>query len=111
VPSLVKATVAAPIRTRDIVFTVPGSKGVQEQVRARLYLPEGRPNAPSLIVLHGVHHLGIDEPRLEAFATAIANCGIRVLTPELPDIKDYHVVASLASPRTGLRDRAELRSA
>ena len=45
-------------------------------------------------MLHGVHHLGIDEPRLEAFATAMASCGIRVLTPELPDIKDYHVDAS-----------------
>ena len=38
-----------------------------------------------------MHHLGIDEPRLEAFAAAMASCGVRVLTPELPDIKDYHV--------------------
>ncbi len=26
-----------------------------------------------------------------SFARAMASCGIRVLTPELPDIKDYHV--------------------
>jgi pimeloyl-ACP methyl ester carboxylesterase len=38
-----------------------------------------------------VHYLGIDEPRLIAFATAMSACGLRVLTPELPDIKDYHV--------------------
>jgi pimeloyl-ACP methyl ester carboxylesterase len=38
-----------------------------------------------------VHHLGIDEPRLMGFARAMAACGIRVLTPELPGIKDYHV--------------------
>jgi pimeloyl-ACP methyl ester carboxylesterase len=38
-----------------------------------------------------VHHLGIDEPRLVAFASAMAGCGIRVLTPELPGIKDYRV--------------------
>ena len=43
------------------------------------------------MVLHGVHHLGIDEPRLVNFATAMASCGLRVLTPELPGIKDYHV--------------------
>ena len=43
------------------------------------------------MVLHGVHHLGIDEPRLIAFATAMSACGLRVLTPELPDIKDYQV--------------------
>jgi len=38
-----------------------------------------------------VHHLGIDEPRLMGFAAAMASCGLRVLTPELPDIKDYRV--------------------
>jgi hypothetical protein len=44
-----------------------------------------------VVVLHGVHHLGIDEPRLENFARAMAGCGLRILTPELPGIKDYHV--------------------
>jgi dienelactone hydrolase len=94
IPRLVKATIAAPIHTQDILFTVPSGNGQQKEVRARLYLPDNKPNAPALVVLHGVHHLGIDEPRLEAFASAMANCGIRVLTPELPDIKDYHVGAT-----------------
>jgi pimeloyl-ACP methyl ester carboxylesterase len=44
-----------------------------------------------MVIFHGVHHLGIDEPRLMGFAAAMASCGIRVLTPELPGIKDYHV--------------------
>jgi dienelactone hydrolase len=60
-------------------------------VRAKLYLPERHPGAPGLVVLHGVHHLGIEEPRLVNFARAMAGCGLRVLTPELPGIKDYHV--------------------
>jgi dienelactone hydrolase len=60
-------------------------------VRGRLYLPERNPGAPGLVVLHGVHHLGIEEPRLVNFAKAMASCGLRVLTPELPGIKDYHV--------------------
>ena len=64
---------------------------VNGQVRARLYTPVAHPDAPALMVLHGVHHLGIDEPRLIAFATAMSACGLRVLTPELPDIKDYHI--------------------
>ena len=46
-----------------------------------------------MVVLHGVHHLGMDEPRLIAFAAGIASCGLRVLTPELPGIKDYQVSA------------------
>jgi dienelactone hydrolase len=62
--------------------------------RARMYTPVRHPDAPALVVLHGVHHLGMDEPRLIAFASAMASCGLRVLTAELPDIKDYHVGAN-----------------
>lgn len=94
VPGPIAATVAAPITITDISFSIPASDGRQQVVRAREYLPIGKKDAPALVVLHGVHHLGIDEPRLEAFAKAISNCGVRVLTPELPDIKDYHVDAS-----------------
>jgi len=93
VPALLEPALAVPITTEDLNFSVPGSDGAVQTVRARQYLPSDRKHAPAIIVLHGVHHLGIDEPRLEAFATAIANCGVRVLTPELPDIKDYHVDA------------------
>ena len=98
VPAIVRPTMGAPLQTTDISFSVSMEGGTgpgrTQMVRAREYLPSGMASAPALIVLHGVHHLGIDEPRLEAFATSIASCGIRVLTPELPDIKDYHVDAS-----------------
>jgi dienelactone hydrolase len=88
-PWLLHATVTEPISTQDV--TIPTGNG---PVRARLYIPQSHPNAPAIIVLHGVHHLGIDEPRLIAFASAMSSCGLRVLTPELPDIKDYHVGAN-----------------
>ena len=100
VPWLVGKLTSAPVATQDFSFMVEAASG-QQQVRARLYLPKTwlpktrlpgtQPQPPSLIVLHGVHRLGIDEPRLMGFAAAMASCGIRVLTPELPDIKDYHV--------------------
>ena len=86
VPEALRWTVADHVAVDEISF--PASTG---PVRARLYLPVEHPNAPALIVLHGVHYLGIDEPRLIAFATAMSACGLRVLTPELPDIKDYHI--------------------
>lgn len=86
VPRLVADFVGEAVSTEDTMLQTESGA-----VRARLYSPVRKPNAPALIVLHGVHHLGIDEPRLEAFAAAMASCGIRVLTPELPDIKDYHV--------------------
>ncbi len=94
VPEWLRRFVSEPIAVRDL--QLPLASGT---VRARLYTPlaprgAGLRNAPALVVLHGVHYLGIDEPRLENFATAMAACGIQVLTPELPDIKDYQVGAN-----------------
>ena len=86
VTAIIGNAVATPISVQDVTFEVESGK-----VRARLYLPNNKSDAPALIVLHGVHHLGIDEPRLQSFAASMASCGIRVLTPELPDIKDYHI--------------------
>jgi acetyl esterase/lipase len=86
VPRIVGDFVAEPITIEDLSFTAESGP-----IRARIYLPTDKRNAPALIILHGVHHLGIDEPRLEAFATAMASSGLRVLTPELPDIRDYRV--------------------
>src|SRR5579875_1692591 len=88
VPSWLRRFVNEPIRVQDV--ELPLASG---SVRARLYTPLLTAHPPSIIVLHGVHHLGIDEPRLETFATALAACGVQVLTPELPDIKDYQVGA------------------
>jgi len=77
-------------------------------IRARLYTPEGVANAPGMLVVHGVHHLGIDEPRLVAFARALSSSGIRVLTPELPALADYHVdVHSIDVIGLSARDFAE----
>jgi len=89
VPGLLQKIVSEPIATQDLTLST-----TQGPVRARMYTPVHHPNAPALVVLHGVHHLGMDEPRLIAFASAMASCGLRVLTPELPDIKDYHVGAN-----------------
>ena len=86
VPESLRWTVQDRVSVEDLTFS--SSTG---PVRGRMYTPVAYPNAPALIVLHGVHHLGIDEPRLIAFATAMSACGLRVLTPELPDIRDYHV--------------------
>ena len=79
-----------PVSTRDFTFAIESPAG-EQTVRARLYTPQDQPNAPALVLFHGVHHMGIDEPRMVGFAAAMASCGLRVLTPELPDIKDYHI--------------------
>jgi acetyl esterase/lipase len=89
VPAPVRWLVVEPVKTTELTLTLPS--GVE---RARMYTPVNHPDAPGMVLVHGVHYLGMDEPRLEAFASAMAGCGLRVLTPELPDIKDYHIGAS-----------------
>jgi dienelactone hydrolase len=60
-------------------------------IRTRMYTPLGSTDPPGMVVVHGVHHLGIEEPRLVAFSRALCASGIQVFTPELPDIADYHI--------------------
>ena len=62
-------------------------------IRARLYTPKGIANAPGMMIVHGVHRLGIDDPRLVAFARAMSAGGIEVLTPEILSLTDYKVDA------------------
>ncbi len=86
VPHLLQSIAAMPLSSRT--FTIPSSAGL---VEARLYTPVNLPNAPGLVLVPGIHYLGIDEPRLIAFARSLASCGLRVLTPELPDSRDYRI--------------------
>jgi pimeloyl-ACP methyl ester carboxylesterase len=44
-----------------------------------------------MVVAHGIHHLGMDEPRLVSFSRAMAGSGFAVLTPQLASLADYRV--------------------
>ena len=89
VPHLLQSVTAMPVTTRTLI--VPSSAGL---VQARLYTPTPSPNAPGLVLVPGIHYLGMDEPRLVAFARSMSACGLRVLTPELPDSRDYRIQPS-----------------
>jgi pimeloyl-ACP methyl ester carboxylesterase len=58
---------------------------------ARLYVPVGVTNPRGMVAVHGIHHLGMDEPRLVNFARAMAGSGLAVLTPQIDALADYHV--------------------
>jgi dienelactone hydrolase len=88
IPKLLSVVLEQQVESEEIEFPAAGTK-----VHARMYRPRDHSHAPALMVLHGVHYLGINEPRLMTFATAMASCGLQVLTPELPNIKDYHIDA------------------
>ncbi len=63
-------------------------------LRARVYTPDTIRTRP-LLLLGGVHALGIDEPRIRHFASEVARSGTVVVTPELPDLLSYLVTARL----------------
>jgi pimeloyl-ACP methyl ester carboxylesterase len=62
-------------------------------LRYRLYVPRDVKNPGGIVLLHGVHHLGIEDPRLWNLARALAGAGVLVMTPQLEDLADYRVTA------------------
>jgi dienelactone hydrolase len=62
-------------------------------LRYRLYVPQDIQNPGGVVLLHGVHHLGIEDPRMWNLARALAGAGVLVMTPELQDLADYRVTA------------------
>ncbi|HWF13638.1 MAG TPA: alpha/beta fold hydrolase [Candidatus Acidoferrales bacterium] len=91
--------------TQEVTFPTP-----QGAVRARLYLPRGAAHSPGMVLVHGIHHLGIDEPRLVSFARAAASSGFTVLTPEVVALADYHVdgasISTIGESAAWLEQRA-----
>lgn len=77
------------VERRMIAFT--GRHGARV---ARLYLPAQVRTRP-LMLSGGVHALGIEEPRLIAFAEELARTGTPVITPALPDLAEYLVTPRL----------------
>jgi len=77
------------VRTEDISFAVAG-----QAVHGRLYRPTGVAHQAGMVAVHGIHHLGMDEPRLVSFARAVAGSGLTVLTPQVDSLADYHVDGS-----------------
>ncbi len=75
-----------PVDLRDTTFDFRG-----REIPARLYFPRGVGFAPGIMVVHGMHELGINEPRLVAFARSLAASGFFVMTPLVPGIAEYHV--------------------
>jgi pimeloyl-ACP methyl ester carboxylesterase len=78
-----------------------GARPVQEEtlslpsgdapLRARRYRPEGEAGAGRVLLVHGVHFKGMDEPRLVALARAMAGSGLDVLTPHVGSLADFRI--------------------
>ena len=70
------------------IVSIPTDRG---PVRGRLFMPPGVSDPPAIVLVHGVHYKGIEEPRLLKFSRSVAAQGFAVLTPEISELADYHV--------------------
>lgn len=87
-PSRLKRRTAAPTRTPVTYPVAPGlGEGAGE---ADVYLP-GPPPRAGLLLVPGVAKDGKDDPRLIAFATALARLGFAVMVPELATLRRLNV--------------------
>ena len=59
-------------------------------VPSRLYRPDG-PFTRTVLLVPGIHAMGIDEPRLTALARDLAGSGVAVMTMALPDLQQYEI--------------------
>ena len=80
-----------PVDSRDQPFDFKG-----KPTPARMYSPRGIGFAPGIVVVHGMHELGINEPRLVSFARSLAASGFVVFTPQVQGLAEYRVEAESA---------------
>lgn len=60
-------------------------------LKGRFYGPLAAEARITIILGHGIHSLGIDEPRLVKFSQQLASLGCRVFTPELEDLRNLEL--------------------
>jgi dienelactone hydrolase len=70
---------------------VTETAGTLADARARFYAPADVERPPAIVLVHGVHWRGIDEPRLQRFARTLAASGVAVATPEIRELCDYRI--------------------
>jgi dienelactone hydrolase len=67
------------------------SAGEGGPFRARIFRRRDQPQGHGLIVVHGIHHEGMNEHRMVPFARELARAGLVVMTPEITDLADYRI--------------------
>ena len=87
----------ADARARAIIVQPPHMVPTRDgDVAAQFYRPEGRVRR-SVLLVPGVHSMGIAEPRLTALARDLAGSGIAVMALALPDLMAYQITARSAA--------------
>ncbi|AOP34532.1 alpha/beta hydrolase [Leptospira tipperaryensis] len=80
-------------RITEISLSIPNSLSL----RTKILEKENNPSAPIIYLQHGMSARGIDDPRILALGTNLANRGFRVYLPELPEVKSLIMTAETVS--------------
>lgn len=100
--ALVPEVIPSPIHLLSLLTPSPRRSNIRlADGDADLYRPRGFATAPGVVVVPGGNPEGKDDPRIVAFADAVARTGRRVLVPEL----------GLRNQRLDLTDLARIREA
>jgi dienelactone hydrolase len=75
----------------DREITIPTPRGA---LRARIYEP-ARPRNRAALLTSGLHPSGIDEPRLVRLARNLAENGITVITPDIPELSRFEITPGI----------------
>jgi pimeloyl-ACP methyl ester carboxylesterase len=78
-----------PVTTTEVSIHAAGIS-----TAAQLYFPEGVTHPPGIVLVHGIHHLAISDPRFQNLACALTGAGFAVLAPMISALADYHVDAA-----------------
>lgn len=79
-----RVTRTVTTRPRHLVPTRYGD------VPAQIYVPDSA-NGRTVLLVPGIHSMGIDEPRLTALAKDLAGSGLTIMTMALPDLQEYRI--------------------
>ena len=86
----------ADARAREVNIEEPHLVPTRQgEVKAQFYRPQGSVRR-SVLLVPGVHSMGIAEPRLTALAKDLAGSGVTVMTMALPDLIGYQITARSA---------------
>jgi dienelactone hydrolase len=79
------------VRIREWPVAIPLRTG---SMRGRAYAPVGTARHTALVV-SGLHPAGIDEPRLTVLARRLAEAGVTVVTPEIPELARFEITPAV----------------
>ena len=85
-----------PVAEEVITFSSPTPTQARVVYSGRLYHPIGVAHPSPVVLIHGVHYLGMNEPRLMRFAHALAAHGYLVMTPQVDELADYSITKNSA---------------